>query len=88
MRSRSCEAGASIPVRCEVRDRALHVSRPPVPQLDRHFGRMATFEAVRRKRAWLTEGRTSAAFRSSGTLGHGWLERYGIDAVEHEFNCN
>ena len=33
-------------------------------------------------------GRTNAAFRNSGTLGDGWLERYGIDAAVHEFNCN
>ena len=33
-------------------------------------------------------GETSAAFRNSGTLGDGWLERYGIDAVVHEFNGN
>ena len=31
---------------------------------------------------------TNAAFRNSGTLGDGWLERYGIDAAVHEFNCN
>ena len=29
---------------------------------------------------------TNAAFRNSGTLGDGWLERYGIDAAVHEFN--
>ena len=34
------------------------------------------------------KGRTNAAFRNSGTLGDGWLERYGIDAAVHEFNCN
>lgn len=27
-------------------------------------------------------------FRNSGTLGEGWLQRYDIDAVVHEFNCN
>ena len=27
-------------------------------------------------------------FRNSGTLGEGWLQRYGIDAAVHEFNCN
>jgi hypothetical protein len=66
----------------------LHISRPPVPQLDRHLARMATFETLLRSRTWFTEGRTEAAFRNSGTLGDGWLERYGIDAVVHEFNCN
>jgi hypothetical protein len=66
----------------------LHISRPPVPQLDRHLARMATFEELLRKKTWFTEGSTNAAFRNSGTLGDGWLERYGIDAVVHEFNCN
>lgn len=66
----------------------LHISRPPVPQLDRHLARMATFERLLRKHTWFTEGSTEAAFRNSGTLGDGWLQRYGIDAVVHEFNCN
>ena len=66
----------------------LHISRPPVPQLDRHLARMATLETVLRRKTWFTEGSTAAAFRNSGTLGDGWLERYGIDAVVHEFNCN
>jgi len=66
----------------------LHISRPPVPQLDRHLARMATFEDVLRKKSWFTEGSTNTAFRNSGTLGDGWLARYGIDAVVHELNCN
>jgi hypothetical protein len=66
----------------------LHISRPPVPQLDRHLARMAIFEELLRKHTWFTEGSTNAAFRNSGTLGDGWLERYGIDATVHEFNCN
>jgi hypothetical protein len=66
----------------------LHVSRPPVPHLDRHLARMATFERLLRTNTWFTEGSTNAAFRNSGTLGDGWLERYGIDAVVHELNCN
>lgn len=66
----------------------LHISRPPVPQLDRHLARMATLERLLRQRTWFTEGSTNAAFRNSGTLGDGWLQRYGIDAVVHEFNCN
>ena len=66
----------------------LHISRPPVPHLDRHLARMAILEDLLRKKTWFTEGSTEAAFRNSGTLGDGWLERYGIDAVVHEFNCN
>ena len=66
----------------------LHISRPPVPQLERHLARMAIFEELLRSKTWFTEGSTNAAFRNSGTLGDGWLERYGIDAAVHEFNCN
>jgi hypothetical protein len=66
----------------------LHISRPPVPQLDRHLARMATLEDLLRKKTWFTEGSTNSAFRNSGTLGDGWLQRYGIDAVVHELNCN
>lgn len=66
----------------------LHISRPPVPQLDRHLARMVIFEELLRKHTWFTEGSTNSAFRNSGTLGDGWLQRYGIDAAVHEFNCN
>jgi hypothetical protein len=66
----------------------LHISRAPVKNLERHLERMKTFEALLRKHTWFTEGATSPAFRNSGTLGDGWLERYGIDAAVHEFNCN
>jgi hypothetical protein len=66
----------------------LHISRPPVPQLDRHLARMVIFEELLRKHTWFTEGSTNTAFRNSGTLGEGWLQRYGIDASVHEFNIN
>ena len=66
----------------------LHISRPPVPQLDRHLERMAVLERLLREQTWFTEGSTKGSFRNSGTLGDGWLERYGIDAVVHELNCN
>ena len=41
-----------------------------------------------RENTWFTEGSTNEAFRNTGTLGDGWLERYGIDAAVHEFNFN
>ncbi|MCX7886363.1 MAG: exo-alpha-sialidase, partial [Verrucomicrobiae bacterium] len=66
----------------------LHISRPSVPQLERYLERMRTLEALLRKHTWFTEGSTQASFRNPGTLGDGWLERFGIDAVVHEFNCN
>ena len=66
----------------------LHISRPPVPELDRHLARMAILEELLRRHTWFTEGTTSPTFRNSGTLGEGWLLRYGIDAAVHEFNGN
>jgi hypothetical protein len=66
----------------------LHISRPPVPNLARHLERMAIFETLLRRHTWFTEGSTNPAFRNSGTLGEGWLERYDIDALVHEFNSN
>src|SRR4029079_8027550 len=66
----------------------LHISRPPIPDLPRHVARMTTFESLLRKHTWFTEGSTKGETRNSGTLGEGWLERYGIDAAVHEFNCN
>jgi hypothetical protein len=66
----------------------LHISRPPVPNLAAHLERMARLESLLRARTWFTEGHTDGAFRNSGTLGDGWLERYGIDALVHELNAN
>ncbi|MCX7047869.1 MAG: M14 family zinc carboxypeptidase [Candidatus Sumerlaeota bacterium] len=65
----------------------LHISRPAVPQLQGYLERMAMLEQLLRKHTWFTEGSTKAAFRNPGSLGDGWLERFGIDAVVHEFNC-
>lgn len=66
----------------------LHISRPPVPGLPAHLARMARLEALLRAQTWFTEGHTDGAFRNSGTLGDGWLARYGIDALVHELNAN
>jgi len=66
----------------------LHISRPPVPQLEQHLARMKTLEQLLRRYTWFSEGTTSPSFTNSGTLGDGWLLRYGIDAAVHEFNCN
>lgn len=68
----------------------LHLSRPAVelPQLERHLERMRRLEELLREHTWFTEGSTKPAFSNTGTLGEGWLQRYGIDAVVHEFNCN
>jgi hypothetical protein len=66
----------------------LHISRPPVPNLNRYLDRMKTLEQLLRKHTWFTEGATEPSFQNPGTLADGFLERYGIDAAVHEFNCN
>jgi hypothetical protein len=66
----------------------LHISRPPITKLEQHVERMRVLESLLRRYTWFTEGTTDGAFRNSGTLGDGWLERYGIDSVVHEFNCH
>jgi hypothetical protein len=66
----------------------LHVSRPPVAGLQRYLDRMKTLEAQLRKHTWFTEGSTKETYRNAGTLGEGWLERYGIDSAVHELNVN
>ena len=66
----------------------LHISRPPIAGLNRYVERMAVLETLLRQHTWFTEGSTKPSFHNSGTLGDGWLERYGIDAAVHEFNCN
>jgi hypothetical protein len=66
----------------------LHISRPPVAGLARYLDRMTALEALLRRHTWFTEGSTSEAFRNPGTLGDGWLERFGIDAAVHELNVN
>jgi hypothetical protein len=66
----------------------LHLSRPQVPQLHGYLDRMAILERLLRQHTWFREGTTQSGFRNSGTLGDGWLERFGIDAVVHELNCN
>ena len=65
----------------------VHISRPSVAGLEDYLKRMATLERLLRKHTWFTEGSTGGSFRNSGTLGEGWLERFGIHAAVHEFNC-
>ncbi|MBE7502241.1 MAG: succinylglutamate desuccinylase/aspartoacylase family protein [Verrucomicrobiales bacterium] len=66
----------------------LHLSRPPILTLDRHLARMATFETLLRQHTWFTEGSTGGSYRNAGTLGDGWLERFGIDAAVLELHCH
>jgi hypothetical protein len=66
----------------------LHISRPPVRDLDRYLERMRVFEKLLRKHTWFTEGSSGPGHRNPGSLGEGLLERFAIDACILEFNCN
>jgi hypothetical protein len=69
-------------------DGGLHISRPPIENLQRHLDRVQRLEQLLRKHTWFTEGSSGSKFRNPGTIGEGLLERYGIDACILEFNCN
>ncbi len=66
----------------------LHISRPDTPDIEKYLARMAHFEQCLRDHTWFTVGSTKPTFHNPGTLGEGWFQRFGIDAVILEFNCN
>jgi hypothetical protein len=66
----------------------LHLSRPDGPEGERHLERMRLFETCLRAHTWFVEGSTLPSFRNPGSLGEGFLARFGIDAAILEFNCN
>lgn len=66
----------------------LHISRPEGPAGDTHVRRMAALEQCLRDHTWFTEGSTPPTFRNPGSLGEGWVGRFGVDAVVLELNCN
>jgi len=66
----------------------LHLSRPDVPDLAAYLENMKRFEALLRQHTWFREGSTGSQFRNPGTLGDGWLERFGIPAAVLELNAN
>jgi hypothetical protein len=66
----------------------LHISRPDISDIDKYLERMAHFEQCLRDHTWFTVGSTKPTFHNPGTLGEGWFQRFGIDAVILEFNCN
>jgi len=66
----------------------LHISRPDIPDIEKYLERMAHFEQCLRDHTWFTVGSTKPTFHNPGTLGEGWFQRFGIDAVILEFNCN
>ena len=65
----------------------LHISRTPNTDLTKYLTNMRRLESLMREKSWFREGSTKPSFTNAGTLGEGWLSRYGIDAVVHELNC-
>ena len=66
----------------------LHLSRPEGPEGERHLKRMSLFETCLREHTWFVEGSSLPSFRNPGSLGEGFLARFGIDAAILEFNGN
>jgi len=66
----------------------LHISRPPIKNLNAYLYRMMDLEAALRAHTWFTEGSTKAGFRNPGSIGEGLLQRYGIPALVHELNAD
>ena len=66
----------------------LQLSRPSGPLLAPYLDRMARLEQLLHKHTWFTEGTSNETFHNPGSLGEGWLERFGVTAAVHELNCN
>ncbi len=65
----------------------LHISRPNI-SLDKYLADMKRFEKLLYAKTWFTEGATGGNFHNPGSLGEGFLERFGINAIIQELNCN
>ncbi|MCE7073006.1 peptidase M14 [Dyadobacter sp. CY327] len=63
----------------------LHISRPD-GDITTYRANMARLDSLLRKYTWYTEGSTKPGFRNPGTLGEGFMERFGIEALVYELN--
>lgn len=63
----------------------LHVSRPD-GDITAYLANMQKLEMLLRKYTWFTEGSTKPGFRNPGTLGEGFMERFGVQAAVYELN--
>ncbi|WP_353718353.1 M14 family zinc carboxypeptidase [Dyadobacter sp. 676] len=63
----------------------LHVSRPE-GDISAYLSSMEKLEMLLRKHTWFTEGSTKPSFRNPGTLGEGFMARFGIHAAVYELN--
>ncbi|MEO2089403.1 MAG: peptidase M14, partial [Gemmataceae bacterium] len=66
----------------------LHHPRPATLGDKASAEKMERLEALLRKHTWFTEGSTKpTAAATTFTLADGFLQRFGIAAAVHEFNC-
>ncbi|MEW6234800.1 MAG: M14 family zinc carboxypeptidase [Candidatus Omnitrophota bacterium] len=66
----------------------IHVSRPDSPNAEAYLANMEHYEKLMRKYTWFTEGSTGKDFRNPGSFGEGLLERFGVNALVQELNCD
>lgn len=66
----------------------LHISNAPAAIAERYAANTKTFEELLRKHTWFTEGSKPPGAKNTGNLADGLLDRYNIDAMVHELNCN
>lgn len=64
---------------------SLHVSRPD-GDITAYLANMAKLDSLLRKYTFFTAGSTKPSFRNPGTLGEGFMERFGIEAAVYELN--
>jgi len=65
----------------------LHVSRPNI-HLDTYLANAKRLESLMLEHTWFREGATGGSYRNPGSLGEGFLERYGIDGFILELNAS
>ncbi|WP_247237777.1 M14 family zinc carboxypeptidase [Telluribacter sp. SYSU D00476] len=63
----------------------LHISRPD-GDITTYLANMEKLDGLLRKHTWYTEGSTKPSFRNPGTLGEGFMDRFGIEALVYELN--
>jgi len=66
----------------------IHVSRPDSPSAEAYLANMDRYEKYMRQCTWFTEGSTGKEFRNPCSFGEGLLERFGVDALVQELNCD
>ena len=65
----------------------LHKSHPTANS-EQYMARMERLENLLYQNTWFTEGSAKSSFRNPGTFGEGLTDRFGIDALVYELNCD